>query len=125
MEPQSLKNEASVIYTPGDLSILECQPLFVFSLGILAHRTSEDEVRGVLHHLRNARYLGSMLPFSEGEPGSLGFVGCSYMKFEIKFYRLELGDLPKKKLPSRKRENISYQTHGKSGKSIIDSKGAV
>ena len=27
---------------------------------------------GVYNHLRNARYLGSMKPFSEGEPGSLG-----------------------------------------------------
>ena len=30
-----------------------------FSLGILAHRTSEDE-QGVYNHLRNARYLGSI-----------------------------------------------------------------
>ena len=42
------------------------------SLGILAHRTSDDE-QGVYNHFRNTRYLGSMLPFSEGEPGSLGY----------------------------------------------------
>ena len=28
-------------------------------------------------HLRNARYLGSMKPFSEGEPGSLGLVNIN------------------------------------------------
>ncbi len=27
---------------------------------------------GVYNHLRKARYLGEPLPFSEGEPGSLG-----------------------------------------------------
>ena len=27
---------------------------------------------GVSNHLRNGWYLGSMKPFSEGEPGSLG-----------------------------------------------------
>ena len=43
----------------------------IHSLGILAHRTSDDE-QGVYNHFRNARYLGSMKPFSEGEPGSLG-----------------------------------------------------
>ncbi len=47
--------------------------LKIISLGILAHRTSEDEI-GVYNHFRNARYLGSMKPFSEGEPGSLGFL---------------------------------------------------
>ena len=38
----------------------------VLSLWILAHRTSEDE-QGVYNHLRNAMYLGSMKPFSEGD----------------------------------------------------------
>ena len=33
---------------------------------------SEDE-QGVYNHLRNARHLGSMKPFSESEPGSLGY----------------------------------------------------
>ena len=47
--------------------------LKIISLGFLAHRTSEDEI-GVYNHFRNARYLGSMKPFSEGEPGSLGFL---------------------------------------------------
>ena len=42
------------------------------SLGILAHRTSEDE-QGVYNHRNEThRYLDSMKPFSEGEPGSLG-----------------------------------------------------
>ena len=35
----------------------------VSSLGILAHRTSDNE-QGVCNHLRNERYLGSMKPFS-------------------------------------------------------------
>ena len=33
--------------------------------------TSRNDA-GVCNHFRNATYLGSMLPFSEGEPGSLG-----------------------------------------------------
>ena len=37
------------------------------SLGILAH-LSRQMMIGVYNHLRNARYLGSMKPFSEGEP---------------------------------------------------------
>ena len=32
---------------------------------------SEDE-QGVYNHFRNAKYLSSTKPFSEGEPGSLG-----------------------------------------------------
>ena len=36
------------------------------SLGILAHRTSDDD-QGVYNHLQNARDLGSMKPFSEGD----------------------------------------------------------
>ena len=31
-----------------------------------------DDEQGVYSHLRNEWYLGSMKPFSEGEPGSLG-----------------------------------------------------
>ena len=34
--------------------------------------TLSDDEQGVYNHLRNARYLGSMKPFSEGEPGCLG-----------------------------------------------------
>jgi len=34
--------------------------------------TLSDDEQGVYSHLRNERYLGSMKPFSEGEPGSLG-----------------------------------------------------
>ncbi len=33
--------------------------------------TLSDDEQGVSNHLRNARYLSSMKPFSEGEPGSL------------------------------------------------------
>ena len=33
-----------------------------------------DDEQGVYNHLRKARYLGSMKPFSEGEPGSLGIL---------------------------------------------------
>ncbi len=36
------------------------------SLGIQAHRMSVDE-QGVSNHLRNAKYLGSMKPFSVGD----------------------------------------------------------
>ena len=41
------------------------------SLGILAHRTSDDEGPGCII-TSSERYLSSMKPFSEGEPGSLG-----------------------------------------------------
>ena len=40
-------------------------------LGILAHRTSDDEI-GVYNHLQNGRYLGSITILSFGDPGSLG-----------------------------------------------------
>ena len=43
---------------------------FFESLRILAHLLKM--MIGVYNHLRNERYLGSMKPFSEGEPGSLG-----------------------------------------------------
>ena len=37
------------------------------------HRTSEDDGLGWTQPPKqNAKYLGSMKPFSEGEPGSLG-----------------------------------------------------
>ena len=37
---------------------------------------------GVSHHLRNAKHLGSMKPFSEGEPGFLiGFVYSMCLRF--------------------------------------------
>ena len=46
------------------------------SLGI----QSSSQMIGVYNHLRNARYLASMKPFSESEPGSLEYriegVGC-------------------------------------------------
>ena len=44
------------------------------SLGILAHRTSDDvHARGVYNHLRNGRYLRFHAPIlSFDEPGSLG-----------------------------------------------------
>ena len=45
--------------------------------------------RGVFHHLRNARYLGSMIPFLEGEPGSLGPIqgGISYLYISYKTWK--------------------------------------
>ena len=39
--------------------------------------TLSDDEQGVYNHLRNERYLGSMKPFSEGEPGFLGIRHCS------------------------------------------------
>ena len=36
--------------------------------------TFSDDEQGVYNHFLNGRYLGSMKPFSEGEPGSLGYV---------------------------------------------------
>ena len=35
--------------------------------------TERQRMIGGYNHLRNERYLGSMKPFSEGEPGSLGY----------------------------------------------------
>ena len=44
---------------------------FLFPYG--SWLTLSDDEQGVYNHLRNARHSGSMKPFSEGEPGSLGF----------------------------------------------------
>ena len=63
-------------HDPWSLNIHQTNlPTLHRPIGILAHRTSEDD-EGVYNHLWTARYLGSMKPFSEGEPGSLGDKDC-------------------------------------------------
>ena len=47
---------------------------FPYSIGIQSPCQMMIGVYNLYNHLRNARYLGSMKPFSEGEPGSLGKV---------------------------------------------------
>ncbi len=48
---------------------------------------------GMYNHLRNARYLGSMLPFSEGEPGSLDqHENPFFFVWEYRMFTHYLGD---------------------------------
>ena len=48
-------------------------PIFLFfSTNPRGPITERQMMIGVSNQLQNERYLGSMKPFSEGEPGSLG-----------------------------------------------------
>ena len=99
---------------------------FPFPLGILAHRTSDDE-KGVESPKRNGKvFRFHYIPFLEGEPGSLGF-GKRYRFLTTLFpvggwnlAAVELaiisrGEHPKKRQKCRAvfRQRIIRKTHSK------------
>ena len=63
----------------------------IISLGINRH-ILRWWARGVFHHLRNARYLGSMKPFSVSVIGSLGYEVILVKSYEQKW---QYGTFPK------------------------------
>ncbi len=84
----------------------------------------DPPITGVYNHLRNAKYLDSTLPFSEGEPGSLGItvnVVClaSHVSYISYLQHLCL-DLSHTKTNANRIRPRVFFSWGGSTKSIID-----